>query len=54
MSLKKNKTSTRLGPDDNDKGGEEMVTYGTPEEVVKVKQYYTGNISNPAFPQKSY
>ena len=30
-----------LGPDGGDKGGE-VVACGTPEEVVKVKQSYTG------------
>jgi excinuclease ABC subunit A len=30
-----------LGPDGGDKGGE-VVACGTPEEVVKIKQSYTG------------
>ena len=40
-----------LGPDGGDKGGE-VVACGTPEEVVKVKQSYTGQYLKPCLNNK--
>jgi excinuclease ABC subunit A len=40
-----------LGPDGGDKGGE-VVACGTPEEVVKVKQSYTGQYLKPCLSSK--
>jgi excinuclease ABC subunit A len=40
-----------LGPDGGDKGGE-VVASGTPEEVVKVKQSYTGQYLKPCLNHK--
>jgi excinuclease ABC subunit A len=40
-----------LGPDGGDKGGE-VLACGTPEEVVKVKQSYTGQYLKPCLTSK--
>jgi excinuclease ABC subunit A len=40
-----------LGPDGGDKGGE-VIASGTPEEVVKVKQSYTGQYLKPCLNNK--
>ncbi|MEM7082896.1 MAG: excinuclease ABC subunit UvrA [Pseudomonadota bacterium] len=40
-----------LGPEGGDGGGE-IVAFGTPEEVVKVKQSYTGQFLKPLLPDR--